>query len=369
LGSIQSFAQDYYMEGQVSGWITVAENEPSNVQYGMRYIPSFSLETDINGRNFVDALISLNGYISGNADALRSLENGSNIRFYRVWARFAASQWEIRIGLQKINFGPAMLIRPLMWFDSLDPRDPLKLTTGVYALLLRYYFLNNANVWIWGLYGNAATKGWDFLESAKNKPEVGGRIQYPLGNGELAISYHYRRFAFPQKIQQIFPSSNTDAPEHRIGLDGKWDYEVGFWFEGSYQYQKSDFIPTPHQLMMTYGLDYTFNVGNGINIILENFLLTTSELRFSAGPTIKWSSLSVNYPVSLFDQSRIILFYDWKNQNTYSFISWQRSYDNWVLYLNLFWNPDQTGSFDFANQSSSAYAGGKGFQDIVVINH
>jgi len=54
--------------------------------------------------------------------------------------------------LQKINFGSATLFRLLMWFDRIDPRDPLKLTDGVYGLLLRYYFHNNTNIWLWGLY-------------------------------------------------------------------------------------------------------------------------------------------------------------------------------------------------------------------------
>ena len=60
----------------------------------------------------------------------------------------------IEPGLQKINFGSATMLRPLMWFDQVDPRDPLQLTDGVWGVLGRYYFLNNANIWLWGLYGN-----------------------------------------------------------------------------------------------------------------------------------------------------------------------------------------------------------------------
>ena len=68
--------------------------------------------------------------------------------------RYSSDQFELRLGLQKINFGSASMLRPLMWFDQMDPRDPLHLTDGVWGLLARYYFLNNANIWLWGLYGN-----------------------------------------------------------------------------------------------------------------------------------------------------------------------------------------------------------------------
>ena len=50
-----------------------------------------------------------------------------------AWLRLSTSRFEARVGLQKINFGSATLFRPLMWFDSLDPRDPLQITDGVYA--------------------------------------------------------------------------------------------------------------------------------------------------------------------------------------------------------------------------------------------
>ncbi|MCK7489842.1 MAG: ABC transporter ATP-binding protein [Anaerotruncus sp.] len=39
----------------------------------------------------------------------------------------------------------------MMWFDTIDPRDPLQLTDGVYALLLRYYTRGNANFWAWAM--------------------------------------------------------------------------------------------------------------------------------------------------------------------------------------------------------------------------
>src|SRR6056297_139890 len=96
---------------------------------------------------------------------------------YRLWAKLSGNQFELRAGLQKINFGSARMIRPLMWFDRMDPKDPLQLTSGVYGLLGRYYFLNNANIWAWALYGNNETKGLEIVPSVKNSFEYGGRVQ------------------------------------------------------------------------------------------------------------------------------------------------------------------------------------------------
>jgi len=73
----------------------------------------------------------------------------------------STSRFEARIGLQKVSFGSAALFRPMMWFDSMDPRDPLQLTDGVYALLLRYYTKGNASFWAWTMYGNDARRGFD----------------------------------------------------------------------------------------------------------------------------------------------------------------------------------------------------------------
>ena len=106
--------------------------------------------------------------------------------------KFSGDQFEVRAGLQKINFGSASMLRPLMWFDQIDPRDPLQLTDGVYVLLGRYYFLNNANIWVWALYGNDSRKGWEQIPSLKKVPEFGGRLQLPVSHGELGTTYHYR---------------------------------------------------------------------------------------------------------------------------------------------------------------------------------
>jgi len=76
-------------------------------------------------------------------------------KLYRGWLRYSTSQTELRIGLQKINFGPAQILRSLQWFDNINPYVPTKTTEGVKAVLGRYYFINNANIWLWGIWGDS----------------------------------------------------------------------------------------------------------------------------------------------------------------------------------------------------------------------
>ena len=70
---------------------------------------------------------------------------------------------ENRLGLQKIDFGSALLIRPLQWFNQIDPRDPLRLTNGVYGILFRQYFNDNSNIWLWNWIPASFHKTFYFL--------------------------------------------------------------------------------------------------------------------------------------------------------------------------------------------------------------
>jgi len=162
----------------------------SSYLFSSRYLPS--LETNIYNKSnkFVDLELTGNLYYQTDFDTT----SNSDIDFYRLWSRYSTTQFEMRLGLQKINFGPAFLFRPLMWFSSNDPQDPLGLSKGVWGLRLRYYFLNNANIWAWCLYGNNDLKGMEIFPTKDNSIEYGGRIQLPILNGELGISYHNRHY-------------------------------------------------------------------------------------------------------------------------------------------------------------------------------
>ena len=363
-----SYAQSIIdLQGQMSAWMTINPEQSFETQIGLRYIPELFIEKNIFKKYSINSEISLNTYGSGLIHSFDDIDTDGKLKPYRMWLRFSSSQFEVRAGLQKINFGSATLLRPLMWFDRIDPRDPLQLTDGVYGLLGRYYFLNNANIWLWGLYGNDETKGWEVIPSDKKKIEYGGRIQVPLFTGEIAVSYHHRKANLQNQAFAAFLSSKNQIPEDRFGLDGKWDIGIGLWFEGVLIQQDVDIARLRYQRLINVGLDYTFELGNGLNMLGEYFTLETSEKAFGSGEGISFSAVSFNYPLSLLDNLTAMIYYDWEQENWYRFINFQRTLDNWSFYLMGFWNPAQFQIYQ--NQQGKNLFAGKGLQVMVVFNH
>lgn len=362
-----SFSQSIGLQGQLSGWVTVNPEKKAEAQIGLRYIPELSLERRLSDKFSLDAEISFNSYGTGFFQQEKDFETDGKVKPYRMWLRFSSSQFELRVGLQKINFGSATFLRPLMWFDRIDPRDPLQMTDGVYAILGRYYFLNNANVWLWGLYGNDETKGWEVFPSDKKKVEYGGRVQVPVFTGEAAVTFHHREADLTAVPFSGFLSSKPTIPEWRLGLDGKWDVGVGLWCETVLIHQELNISMLNYQRLVNVGMDYTFDVGNGLNAQVEYLNVATAESAFETAEDIAFSACSMNYPLGIIDNISTILYYNWENSDWYRFINWQRTFDRWSLYFMAFWNPDQFEIYQV--QGGNNLFSGKGLQVLVSFHH
>ena len=365
----QSKAFSLQFEGQLIGWANGNFNDHFSHQWGIRYIPELFAEYKLNEIWTLDAAASVNSY-----GAITFYNDGRNdngdLKPYRLWARLSSKQFELRAGLQKINFGSASILRPLMWFDRLDPRDPLQLTDGVYGLLGRYYFLNNANIWIWGLYGNAEKRGWDLLASDKKIPEFGGRVQTPAGRGEIALSYHHRNIG---KGSFILPDIGVPLyyegfSQDRLAIDGKWDLGVGLWFENSIEKNQKSIIPGQKwNNQFNLGTDYTFGFGNGLNLKIEHLVWLSSDDLFKDPEKVNYTAFSSNYPIGLLDQLSLILYYNWENETFYRFVNWGRQYDKLSLFLMAYWNPE---TFDiYRNTDNVSLFSGKGIQVMIAFNH
>lgn len=350
-------AFEYHLRGQLSGWYLEAREEGDRVySAGVRYIPQLDLLQEITTGSFVDLEASVNAWA-----ALMSADPGddADLDLYRLKIRYATAMTETRLGLQVMNFGPAYLLRPLRWFDRLDPRDPLKLTDGVYALLFKFTAPNNANIWLWGLHYNDELKGYEFMTTSDDRPEFGGRLQFPIGPGEAALTVNNRKVD-PQL------TGSEEISESRFAIDGRWDIEIGLWFEAVLQQQTGVRISTAWTKTATIGADYTIGIGNGIHILLEHMVscVSTKEPMLDPGRDTKVSALMLGYPSGYLDYFNAICFYDWENGDFYSFLSWQRTWDDFALNLSLFHNPQQV-----ENGLDSMSARGTGGQAIVMFNH
>ncbi|UCE08488.1 MAG: hypothetical protein JSW07_10885, partial [bacterium] len=116
-----AYSFTFSTKGQIIGWLTANADKAIKPQAGLRYIPTFSMGKTFEKGPTLEFELSLNAYGTARFYALDDIRTDGEIEPYRAWARFATSQLDIRIGLQKINFGSATMLRPLMWFDSIDP--------------------------------------------------------------------------------------------------------------------------------------------------------------------------------------------------------------------------------------------------------
>ena len=347
------------IKGQVSAWGNYNYTNDF-VLLGGRYIPQLNYSKNLNKNSLFDLEVSANIYGSWQSD-----NTNGKIKPYRAWASYSTRQFELRAGLQKINFGSAAILRPLMWFDQVDPRDPLQLTDGVWGVLGRYFFLNNANIWLWGLYGNNATKGWELTTTNKNYPEFGGRIQVPVPLGEAALTFHHR-LVDTRSLALILPAYSR-MPENRLGFDIKIDWLAGIWFEGAWIHNGENLGPLTNQAILNAGADYTFGLGNGLLLIYEHLIVSSDEKPFEFENKMNFSVLSASYPIGLFDNINALLYYSWDHEQVYTFLNWQRQYNRISLHLMAYWNPE---TFNLPQQNiQSNLFGGKGLQVMFVFNH
>ena len=358
-------AQPVSVQGQLSTWFTLNDADPSTPGVGVRYLPSLSLERRLAESRLVDGEISINAYGFGESPGWDDVDTTGRLKAYRVWARFKTSRFEARGGLPKINFGSALLLRPLRWFDSVDPRDPLQITDGVYGLLVREYLPRNFTVWAWGLYGNEHLKGLELSPTHERTPEYGGRFQAPLSKGEIAFTTHYRRADLSKGFTSVDAGEDPLARENRYGLDGKWDVGIGLWFEVAAVRQTRPALPSSDSGAMTLGADYTFGLGNGLHVLGEYFVQDTSREMAT-----QFSAISLNYPLGLLDSLSAIVYVDTTREDVYRFINWQRTYDRWQFYFMGFWNPQQLAIVtQTATNVGRNPLSGKGIQIMAVFNH
>lgn len=354
-------------QGQFSAMTQYGHQAEYPFRLGGNLIPQVNAGIELSNETLLDFEGSVHITGSGSFTGAAPNDYYGKVKPYRLWARYSGRQFEVRGGLQKINFGPAMMLRPLMWFDQIDPRDPLQLTEGVWGVLGRYYLLNNANLWAWVLYGNEGQRAWDTGKPASGSPEWGGRVQWPIPCGEAALTSHFRKVDGASLYYPLDPEAvSGKVSEQRWALDGRWDVLVGLWFEAVWIHKADGPDLMRNHQMLTVGADYTFGVGNGLHVVGEHFVTGFGSESFVLGKDpLSFSALSLSYPVSLVHNVSAIVYYDWKNNDRYQFVNWRMDLKHFDLYLMGYVNPEGT---ILPQQRSANTMGGKGALAMIVIN-
>jgi len=360
-------AQTIDWQGEIAGW-TYVTTQPERSQVGIRYLPTLFLQQPLTHQTSCSVELSAHAYGYRQISGPWKDSADGRIKPYRLWLRFTTTRLELRAGLQKINWGSALLLRPLMWFDRIDPRDPLQLTDGVYALLLRYYTQDNRNLWLWTLYGNKDPRGWDYFATASGRPEYGGRLEWPVPAGEIAFSSHFRtihpagNFFWPPH-----PHASATAAEQRLGIDGKWDLGIGCWFEGAVIHQDSYLLDLRYRSLLTLGADYTLGIGNGCHVLMEHLFSQAGSEFLDGSPLRSLSVVSFDYPLNILDQVSYLSFFNWQKGQFYHFLSWKRTLDNLQFFIMGFYYPD---SFDvYPGQQTGGLFSDTGVQVMIVFNY
>lgn len=356
--SFPQFSKDISGQQIISGQYGYDEEHFGQVALQMK--ADFNAEYRIDSSRFVD--FEFSGIASGNMFIPYNFGPANiDVFAYRLWVRYAAPQWQVTAGLQKIDFGSASILRPLQWFNEIDPRDPIGLTRGVNGVVGRYVFLNNANIWLWGLYGNERRRGLD-AEASTGGVEFGGRLQLPMPKGEVAFTYHHRdtdlrTLGLPFEL----------VPEHKFGIDGKWDLGIGLWSELVFSMKQESVGLLTYQKYCNIGVDYTFGLGNGLNMMLENLLIALDPDPLGFQETVNLTALTAAYSLGFYDAIQLIAYYSWANNSPIVAFQYSHDFPRFSSYIIAFYNPPATNGV--VNNDLAVLSSGPGVRLLLNFNN
>ncbi|MFQ6613493.1 MAG: hypothetical protein ACE5D1_01495 [Fidelibacterota bacterium] len=279
-------------------------------------------------------------------------------RWYRAQFRFGGSDWDLRAGLQQLNFGPGRYLRALQWFDTLDPRDPLQLSNGVRGVRLKKYAANST-LQLWALENTSALRGFEWLPGAEESPEWGGRYLLSA-HGDWGATVHNRKIRVEAETGDREMETGN---EWRFAADGAWDLGPGVWVEGVAIYRDLPLHRDWNQeRFLTIGMDYTLSALHGLTVSGEYFGTRLGQ-RENPVHTVSLGAAELRLPVTLTDQISWIVFSDLKSGWSVSTISWQRILDSWIVYCGwIFQSGSQPVSVPGLGLSS-------GILLLLVFNH
>lgn len=339
---------------KLATWLYFADAQQTTLNTGMMLIPQLQFSKSRPSGLLIDSEFSVK--LMGSAVRTNQQDDFHGVlEPYRAWVRLSSKQFELRLGLQKINFGSANSVRPLMWFDKLDPRDPLQLTPGTWSGLFRYYFLNNANLWVWTIFDREPSQGWYYFSEEAKFPEMGSRFQMPLKKGEIALSYNFREARPVQAYMH----------QHFFGFDAKFNYLVSFWLEGTHEYVPLLLSEKPMTIdLWNLGVDYTFGIGSGLLVSYEMIYYADQERQPGTSNQSFLSLFSASTAITPFDRIYGLVYWSHQANVAFPFLSYQHQFDTWSANVLAYWNPKNAAIPSMSNDYNSFL--GKGIQLMLI---
>jgi len=352
--SAATFAQPFSLKGQFWGNILHGNDPPashSSFVTDLGYIPMLSLSRDLSIDRFVDLEWSYRmQYRMYEEDVVFSSKP------YRLWLRYSSEKIEARLGLQKIAFGPSMVLRSLAWFDTIDPKDPTGQTDAVEAFRLRLFPTSSLAFWLWSTNNDRDTLSY------------GGRAELSTSIGEWGLTYHQDPAELGQSVGQ-FPIF-ISGPHQRIALDYRYDGYFGFWFEGAgiFADSKQD-VELNRFTLFTLGADY-IPVGSGLLIMAETMKINGPSTAADSSSKLTYTALMASLPINMLHHLMFIAQIDWDNSHIYNYLRWGITYDHFSLNFIFSISPKRDDYNIAKEYLPKTVAGfGTGLQFMLIYNH
>jgi len=315
-------AQPYSIKGQFWASGLTSNDVPSgqsSLESNIGYIPTLSLFRELDTNRLLDMELSyrLDRMYLGD-----SLINNTEA-FHRCWVRYSSNKLEVRLGLQKIIFGPSQVLRSLSWFDTIDLKDPTGQTNGVEAFRLRWFSSNSLSLWSWAINNDEDTLSY------------GVRGELSTNIGALGFTYHHDPSKSLQPIGQF--GDSISSPHNRLALDYRYDGFIGFWNESAMI--RSDNLALD---MITVGADYTLPIGNGILMMTESMQISSKNNHSTSSNT--FTAFMARVHVGIFHNVMLISTLDWDENNIYNYLRWSSTFDSFSINCMASINPHMMGN-------------------------
>ena len=342
--NINGFAQSFSTKGQLWTSTLTSNDVPdgfSSTESTLGYIPTLSLFKNLSNNQLVDIEWAYRLDRTYSGDSLFY----NNESYHRYWVRYSSEKLEARLGLQKIVFGPSLVLRSLSWFDTIDLKDPTGQTDGVEAFRLRWFPSNSLSLWSWVINNDQDTLSY------------GSRAELSNSAGEWGLTYHQD----PSKSLQMAGQENIpDFGSHnRLAVDYRYDGFIGFWNESALiRSNRSDII------IATVGADYTLPIANGLLIMVE-YMSISSKI-----DSASYTAIMASMPLGMVHQLMFISQFDLEENRSYNYLRWSSSYDHYSLNFILSISPkraDYNLPEEYLRRSLAGF--GTGFQFMFIYNH
>ncbi len=217
--------------------------------------------------------------------------------FFRAWARLDHGNVKVRSGRQQILFGSGILFRPLGFFDGRVISGVIPQTFGVDGVRSTWFPDDESLV-----------EGWLVPSGIDSRIISGVRGETQWGMLEIGAAAQYK----PVSDKTFLPNFNLELAQ--FGFHFKGENVVGFWNESRVDIEQGG-RGSPVRLHSVFGMDYTFDVGEGLHALIE-YSLITEEAGFTrtdflqGDQTLHQLGVQLDQPVGISTVWRLFMFFD-----------------------------------------------------------